>query len=114
MTLDTYIDNTRDVTLYRRTREQKVNLVVVISKALEVLDTTQRSLAVCDSGIHVVLLAVLVDTETLKVDVSARTELWLDRTGNVDRTLETQIGHTILHDGKLERDLSCHLDGTTE
>lgn len=100
--------------LHRRTRQQQIDLVVVISKALEVLDTPERRLAVSDSRVHVVLLAMLVNTEALKVDVSTRTELRLDRTGNVDRALEAEILHTVLHDGELERDLARHLDGAAE
>lgn len=46
---------------------------------------TETSLTVRSCYVHVVLLAVGVDTESFKVDVSARSKLRLNRAGDVNR-----------------------------
>jgi len=60
------------------------------------------------------LLAVLVHTESLEVYVSARAELGLDSTWDVDRTLHVQLLHTVLHDVELERNAACDFNRPTE
>lgn len=57
---------------------------------------------------------MLIDTESLKVDVSAWTELWLDWSWNIDWALRSQLCHAVLHDRELDGDDSCHFNGSTE
>lgn len=57
---------------------------------------------------------MFIDRETLEVDVPPRSELRLDRTGDVDWTLHVQLLHTALHHGKLDRNDTCHLNRATE
>lgn len=70
--------------------------------------------AIRNGRVEVVLLSVFVDAEAFKVDVPARTELRLDRTGNVNGRLGAELGHAALHDGELDGDFACHLDGAAE
>jgi hypothetical protein len=63
------------MTFDRDARQHQVDLVVRVAVTLEILDHAQAGLAVCDGGIHVVLLAVLVDAEAFKVDHAAGGEL---------------------------------------
>ena len=69
------VHNARYVTLHRRAGEQEVDLVVIVPVASKVLDDAQAGLSVCNRGVEIVLLAVLVDAEAFKVNVSAGTEL---------------------------------------
>ena len=50
--------------LDRGTREQEIDLVVVVAVATQVLDDADTGLAVSDGGVQVVLLAVLVDAKS--------------------------------------------------
>merc|ERR1712014_397370 len=97
------------MTLHRRAGEQEVDLIVIIPVASKVFNDAQAGLSVCNRGVEIVLLAVLVDAEAFKVNVSAGTELRLNRTGNVNGTL-----HVPLHDREFDRDDACHLNGTAE
>jgi hypothetical protein len=67
------------MTLDWRTAEQQVYLIVIISEPSEVFDDSKRGLPVCDSGVHVMLLAILINAETLEGQVAPRTKLWLNR-----------------------------------
>lgn len=60
------------------------------------------------------LFPVLIDTESLEVDVPARSELRLYRTRHVDGTLHVQVLDAVFHDAALDRDDACHLNGATE
>jgi len=60
------------------------------------------------------LLAMLVHTEALKVNVSTGSKLGLHWAWNIDRRLHSKMLHSILHDAKLDRDTSGHLDCATE
>lgn len=86
----------------------------MLTKSLQVLDAAKRSLPVCNSGIQVVLLSVLVHAETLEVDVSTRAELRLNRTRDVDGALHSQLLHAALHNGELDGDFTRHLNRTAE
>ena len=59
----------------RDAAEHQVDLVVGVAVALEVFNHPQAGLAVRDGGVHVVLLALLVDAEAFEVDHAAGTEL---------------------------------------
>lgn len=72
------------MTLDRDTAQHQIDLVVTIAEAAEVLDDAQTRLAIRHRGVHVVLLALLVDAEALKVDHPAGAELRLHRPGDVD------------------------------
>lgn len=60
------------------------------------------------------LLAVLVHTKALKVNVAARAELGLHGARDVDRALHGKLLHSALDHGELDRDLAGHFDGTAE
>lgn len=60
------------------------------------------------------LLAVLIDTEALKVDIPSRTELRLDWTRNIDWALDAQMLDAALHHRELDRDLARHLNRSAE
>jgi hypothetical protein len=79
-----HVHNARNMPLHRRTPQQQIQLVVVVAKFSEVLDRPQACLLVRHRGVHVVLLAVAVDTEPFKVDVAAGAELWFDRARDED------------------------------
>lgn len=96
--------NTRNMALHWRTTQQQVNLIIRVPVTPQVLDNTQAGLAVGDSCVEVVLLAMLVDREALEVDVAAWTELGFDGTRNVDGRLHVQLLHALLHDGELDGD----------
>lgn len=85
-----------------------------LTESLEVLDSTQACLPVCDSRIHVVLLSLLINGKSFKVDVSTGSKLRLDGTGYVNGRLDAQLLHAALHDGELDGDDACHFDGTTD
>ena len=57
---------------------------------------------------------MLVHTEALKVDIPPGAELRLNRTGNVNRRLHGELLHPALHNRKLDRNHTRHLNGATE
>lgn len=69
---ETYIDNARDMALDGDTTQHQIDLVVGVAEALEVLHDAEAALAVRHGGVHVMLLAVLVDAEALKVNHATR------------------------------------------
>lgn len=75
---------------------------------------TQAGLSVGHRDVHVVLLAMLVDREALKVDVPARAKLRLHGPGQVDGRLEAQISHAVLDHLEVYRNDAGHLDGAAE
>lgn len=100
--LFTYIDDTSQMTLDWRTAEQQIDLVLIVSIPLEILNDSETALSIGDCCVVVVLLAVLVDREALRscqhveegvsidesayleVECTAWTKLWLYGTWNVD------------------------------
>ena len=60
------------------------------------------------------LLAVLVYTEALEVDVSSRAELRFNGSRDVDGRLHAQLRDTTFHDAELEGDDTRHFDCSTE
>ena len=60
------------------------------------------------------LLAILIDTEALKIYVPPRSELRLHWTGDVDGALQPKLLHPTLHNRELNRNLTSHLDSATE
>lgn len=57
---------------------------------------------------------MLVHTEALKVDIPPGAELRLNRTGNVNRRLHGELLHPALHNRKLDRNHTRHLNSATE
>lgn len=80
----------------------------------EVLDASEGGLSVSNGSIHVVLLAVLVDTEALKVNIPTRAELGLHGAGDVNWALHVEMLDAALHDAELHCDASGHLNGAAE
>ena len=60
------------------------------------------------------LFAILIDRESLEIDVASRSKLWLHGTRDVNRTLQTHLRHAFLDHGKVDGDFTGHLDGATE
>lgn len=60
------------------------------------------------------LLAMLINTEALEIDVSSRTELRLDWTRDIDGRLHAQLRDTALHHSELDSDNTSHLNRATE
>jgi len=58
------------------------------------------------------LLAMLIDGETLKINIAAWSELWLHWTRDIDGRLHSQFLHSVFHHGKLDGNNSSHLDST--
>lgn len=110
----TYINNPSDMALHGCARQQQVDLIVRVSIPPQVFNHPQTSLSVRHSGIEVVLLAVFIDAETFEVDVSSGTKLGLDWTWHIDWALGSKLCHSVLHHAELDRDNSCHFNGSTE
>lgn len=103
--------------LDRNTAQHQVDLVVAVPKALQVLDDAQAGLAVRDRGVHVVLLAVLVDAEALKVDHAPRAELRLHGSRDVDGRFaahHAQLGLAVLDHLEFDRDDARDFDRAAE
>lgn len=91
----------------RDAAQHQVDLVVAVAVALEVLDNAQAGLAVGHGGVHVVLLAVLVDAEALKVDHPPGAELRLHGPWQVDGRLaadHAEFRLPVLDHVELDRD----------
>lgn len=130
----THIDNASNVTLDRSTRQKQVDLVIIVSEALEILDDTEAALAIRDGCVVIILLTVFVNRKTLssgqyrtssraeqyphfKIDGSARTKLWLNRARYIDwrfATDHTKFSLAVLDDLEVDGDNAGNLDGTTE
>jgi hypothetical protein len=127
-----YVHDTRYMALNRRTREEEIDLVVVIpwhivsipsistatrgehTKPPQILDDPQASLSIRHCRIQIMLFACLVYAEPFKVDIPAWPKLGLYRAGDVDGRLHPELRHAVLHDGKLECDDAGHLNGAAE
>lgn len=60
------------------------------------------------------LSSAFVYAEAFEVDVPPGTELRLDGAGDVDGTLEAEIGHALFDDAEVDGDDAGHLDGAAE
>lgn len=109
-----YIDQAGNMALDRRAAEQEIGLVVIIPEPSEVLDAPERRLAIGDGGIEIVLLAVLVDAESLERQISPGTVMRFHGPGQEERTLHAQVGHAVLHDAELDGDDAGHFDGAAK
>lgn len=114
---NTHIYNARNMALDRNTTQHEVDLVIAVAEALQVLDDTQAGLAVRDRGVHVVLLAVLVDAEALKVDHAPGAELRLHGARDVDGRFaahHAQLGLAVFDHLEFDRDDARDLDRAAE
>lgn len=102
------------MTLHGSTRQQQIDLIVIIAVSLQVLDTAECRLSICYGCIQVMLLAVFVDAEAFEIDVLARTELRLDRARDIDGALHAELLHAALHNVELDRDGAGHFDGSAK
>jgi len=98
--------------------QQQIDLIIVITKSLQILNTPQRRLPIRHRRIEEVLLAVLVHAETLKVDIPSWSEVWLDRTRDEDGGLAVlvhpEFRHAALDDVEFDGDDAGDLDGAAE
>lgn len=100
------------MSLHRRATQQQITLIIVVPKPSQVLYTPQCGLAIRNRGVEVMLLAVLVDAEAFKVDVSARSKLRLYGSGDEDWRFETEFAEAVFDDGEFYCDDAGHFDGT--
>lgn len=103
----TYIHNACDVPFNGDTAQHQVDLVVTVAESAEVFDDAKAALAVGDGGVHVMLLAVLVDAEALEVDHPAGAELRLHGSWDVDGRFASdhpELGLSVLDHVELDRD----------
>jgi hypothetical protein len=80
----------------------------------QIFNHTKASLAVSNRSIEIVLLAMLVHTEALKVDVPPRAKLRLNRSRDIDGRLHGELLHPALHHRELDRNHARHLNSATE
>jgi hypothetical protein len=80
----------------------------------QVFNHPQTRLPIRNSGIQIMLFAILINTESFEIDVTTGTKLRFHGTWDINRTLDAQLFHPTLHHGKLDRDLARHLNGATE
>lgn len=102
------------MTLDRSARQQKVNLLSRVSESLQVLNNTLTVLFVGDVDIQEVLLSGIIDRESLEGQHTSGSELGLNRSGDVDRGLHSELLHSSLDKVELDGDNTGHLDSTTE
>ena len=105
------------MTLDRDTAQHQIDLIVIIPIPLQVFNDPQTTLPVRHRGVHIVLLAVLVNTESLKVYHPAWTELWLYRTWHEDGRFAVDHAEFLLavfDHIKLDGDDAGDLDGAAE
>jgi hypothetical protein len=60
------------------------------------------------------LLAILIHTEALKVNIPAGAKLRLHRTRDINRRFHRELLHATLHDGEIDRNHTRHLNSATE
>lgn len=60
------------------------------------------------------LLSMLIYAEAFEVNISTWAELWLNRTRDVNWTLKTHLGHTVLDNSEFDRNLASDFDGTAK
>ena len=84
------------------------------TKSLQILNTPQRRLPICDRGVKIVLLALMIDTEPLKSQISPWTKMRLHGPWQEDWALHAQLLHPILHHAQFQGNHSSNLDRATE
>lgn len=107
----------RNMALDRDAAQHQVDLIVRVAVAPEILDHAQTRLAVRDGRVHVVLLAVLVDTEALEVDHPAGAKLRLHGARDVDGGFaadHAEFALAVLDDVEFDGDDPRDLDGAAE
>jgi len=85
-----------------------------LTKSPQILNHPQTRLPIRNRRVEVMLLALLIHRETLKVYHSSGSKLRLYRTGNVNGRLHSKLLHSVLHDAELERDDARHLNRAAE
>ncbi len=100
--------------LHRRTTQQQIDLVVVVAEASQILNHPQRRLPIRHRGVHVMLLAVLVDAEAFEGEVATGAELRLHGALLEDGRFHAEVGHAVFHDAEFQADDAGHFDGAAE
>ena len=80
----------------------------------QILNHPQTRLAISHRRIKIMLLAMLIHREPLKVNIPARPKLRLDRSGDVDGALHIELLDAAFHDAKLDGDYTRHLNRAAE
>jgi hypothetical protein len=60
------------------------------------------------------LLSVLIDGESFKCQIPARSVMWLNRAWEIERRLHSQICNCILQDLEVNGNYTGHLNGSAE
>ena len=99
------------------TAQHQIDLIIAVPKPLQILNHPQTTLSVGDGRVHVVLLAVFIDTEALEVNHATGPKLRLDRPGYIDRGFATdhaKLRLTVLDHLEFDCDNTSDLDCATE
>jgi hypothetical protein len=78
------------------------------------LERTEDSLPIRDSYVHVMLLPMLINRESLKRKIATRSIMRLHGTGKVNRGLHAQVRHPVLHNLEVDGYDTGHFDGATK
>lgn len=102
------------MTLHRRTTQQQINLIIIIPKPPQILNTPQRRLPVRNRRVQIMLFPVFVDAEAFKVEVPSGTELGFHRTRDEDGGFHAELAHAVFDDIEFEGDAAGDFDGAAE
>lgn len=100
--------------LNRRAAQEQIDLIIIVPVAPQILDTSERRLAVSDRGVHVMLFAVLVHAEALKGQIPAGTKVRLDRAWQEQRGLHVEIADAVLHHAQFNGNDTGYLNSAAE
>jgi hypothetical protein len=102
------------MSLHRRTTQQQIDLIIVITEPPQILNDPQRRLPIRHRRVHVVLLPVLVDAKAFEGEVAAGAELGLDGALVEDGGFHAEVGDAVFHHREFEGDDAGHFDGAAE
>ena len=97
-----------------RAAQQEINLIITVPEAPQVFNASEGGLAVGDGGVHVMLLALLVDAESFEGQVPAGAIVRFHGPGEEEWGLQVQLLDPLLHQAEFDRDDPGHLDGAAE
>src|SRR5262249_16721228 len=107
------VDDAADPSFDRRRSEQNIGLLARVAELLQVLDGIERSSAVGNVRIKIMLLSsLLVDRDALEDDILR--EVRLDRARLEDGIGDAVFAHAILDQVDANVDEARHLDGAAE
>ena len=103
--------------LNRNTTQHQIDLIIIIAVPSQILNDSQTTLSVRNSGIHIVLFALFVDAEAFEVDHAAGGELRLHGAGDIQggfAAYHAEFGLAVFEDGEFDGDDAGDFDGAAE